>query len=122
MKQVDRLLSLLPPLTVTDPKEFISGAVATFARYPDEVMKAAVFAIASTSDRPTLRIMKQCLDDVSAPIDREWERQEAHRDHVAGLLTRPKRTPEQQARIDADVASFRMKFRAALVENDQPTR
>jgi hypothetical protein len=101
---------LLPPLDVGDPEAFMAATVTIFASYPLEVMQGALHplkGIPGRSDRPTLRLIKMVCDEIYAPILREKEREE--REHQRAktaryILPRPKRTPEQQARIDALVA------------------
>lgn len=103
-----RLFDLLPPLDVGDPRAFIAATVAIFVEYPDDVTAKAIHVIAQRSDRPTLRIIRAVCEEIYAPIEREGERRAAHVSHIAGALPRPRRTPEQQARIDAQITEARI--------------
>lgn len=114
---VHKLFRLLPPQDVLDAEAFLAAAVALFAGYPAEVGERAIALIAGKSDRPTLKIMRQALDEIFAPIERESARQAArasHEQHRA--LPRPKRTPEQQARVDAQVAEAKRLLAEKITE------
>lgn len=113
MKWADRLWKLLPPLDVTDPEIFMTEAISILTMYPEAVMERAVHEIPRRTDRPTLRLIKSVCDEVFAPVERQWERDAAHRSHIAGALPRPARTPEQQARIDAQIARAKAEIAAA---------
>lgn len=104
----DRLFDLLPPLDVGDPAAFQAATVAVFAGYPLEVIEAAVPKIACSSDRPTLKLITAVCEELYAPIGRQIERDLAARSHRLSLPPPRKRTPEEQARIDADVTAFRL--------------
>jgi hypothetical protein len=106
----ERLFKLLPPLDVTDPKSFMAETISILSGYPDAVTERAAHEIPRRTDRPTLRLIKTVCDELLDPIERELERRRAHENHIAGALPRPKRTPEQQARIDAQVASARQQL------------
>jgi hypothetical protein len=92
---------------MADPEQFMAAAAALFARYPAEVQITAVHRIACRSDRPTLRLMTVVLEEVYAPVRREEERQMAGQNARSPSASRTQRTPEEQARIDAQVATWR---------------
>lgn len=99
------MFDLLPPQDVGDPKAFLAGMVALFADYPAEVFEQAVFTIPQRSDRPTLKIARAVLDELYEPVRRRVERDAIERQPK--LLPRPRRSPEEQARVDAQVAAWR---------------
>lgn len=110
-KAVDRLFDLLPPQDVGDPKAFMASVAAIFSQYPDAVVEQAAVGprgIATRTDRPTLRLIKEVCEEFYGPILRDAER-EALRNQPKPL-PRPPRTPEEQARIDKQVADFRKRF------------
>lgn len=110
-KAVDRLFDLLPPLDVGDPKAFMASVAAIFSLYPDAVVEAAVGGprgIATRTDRPTLKFIKEVCEEFYAPILRDAER-EAIRNQPK-LLARPPRTADEQAKIDKQVCDFRKRF------------
>lgn len=99
-----RLFALLPPLDVTEPEVFMAATIATFVEYPVEVMDLAVPKIAQRSDRPTLKLIKAVCEELYAPLERQIEREMAERSYRKGLPPpRRQRTPEEQARVDAQV-------------------
>ena len=106
----ERLFKLLPPLDVIDPESFMAETISFLSGYPIEVMERAAHEIPRRTDRPTLRLIKAACDELLEPIDRELERRWASESHRLGALPRPKRTPEQQARIDAQVAVARQQL------------
>lgn len=112
MLQARSLLTLmfrkLPPQDVAGPEEFLTEAVMLFVEYPDEVQRRATSEIVRRTDRPTIKQMRVVLDELHGPILRKAERDRAIRD--AKLALPPpsrKRTPEEQARVDAQVAAAR---------------
>lgn len=113
-KAVDRLFDLLPPLDVGDPKAFIAAAATIFAAYPPEVWDAVndpVRGITGKAARPALADIKKACDLAYEPIERDMERAQARRDYLRGLLPpRAQRTPEEQARVDAQVEETRRIF------------
>lgn len=107
----ERLFNLLPPLDVGDPREFIAATVAILAEFPAEVMMRAidpVHGIPTRTDRPTLKLIKAVCEEFHGPIMREEERARAR---LAASMERPaprpRRTAEQQAAINAQVAAWR---------------
>ncbi|MGH6878783.1 MAG: hypothetical protein ACREHV_15585 [Rhizomicrobium sp.] len=96
------------PDDVGDPKTYLAGAVAIIAEYPPivgEKLSDPRIGTRLLGDFPTLSRLRKACDEIFAPLAREAEREMAHQSHIAGLLPRPKRTPEQQARIDAQVTN-----------------
>jgi len=107
---VQRLFKSLPPQDVGDSKVFLAAAITLFEGYPPDVGEKAVFEIATKTDRPTLRIMKEVLDDLnSAEIERQ-RREDGHRLALPHIAPRAKRTPEEKAKVDAQCAELRKAF------------
>lgn len=105
---MERLFSLLPPQDVLDPESFLVETITAFAEYPVEVMVLAARDIPQHTDRATLKIIRARLDAIYEPFERQLERDRAAESHKRGLPPpSTKRTPEQQARVDAQVAAFR---------------
>jgi hypothetical protein len=104
-RSVSRLFALCRPQDVGDPKMFMAATVALFVEYPAEVGEQAVFAIPKRTDRPTLKAMREVLDDLYAPIARRIERERIASQPL--MLAKPKRTDEQQAEIDRQIAAWR---------------
>jgi hypothetical protein len=103
---------------VGDPQVYLTGATAILADYPEEIMEQVADPRAATRvlrDYPSLHDIRLACDRLFAPIEREAERRAAHKSHVAGLLPRPPRTPEQQARIDAQIARAKEAMAAAAL-------
>lgn len=108
---VHRLFALLPPPDVGDPKAFMATAAAILAQYPDAVVEAAVSGprgIATRTERPTLKFIKEVCEEFYQPILRDAERGALASQPKP--LPRPPRTPEEQARIDKQVADARAKL------------
>lgn len=103
-----RLFDLMGPQDVGDPAALQSAIAATFAGFPSAVFDQAPVVIAQRSDRLTLKLVTAVCDEIYAPIERQLERDRAAQSHRLGLpAPSTKRTPEQQARVDAQVAAFR---------------
>ena len=86
-------------------------AVKVFSEYPPDVMMQAVEKITFTNERPTLKYIRESCDEIYEPSRRKEERAQRERDRKRALPPpRHKRTPEEQARIDAMVADAREKF------------
>jgi hypothetical protein len=102
------------PDDIGDPKLYLAGATQILAEYPDEVIKAICTPASGTRllpDFPTLRQLRVACEEAFAPIERQYEREQAQRDAMRGRLPpRLKRTPEQQAKVDAQVAEARIKL------------
>lgn len=105
---VDRLLNFYPPLDVADPRVFIAGIGAVLAKYPPELITAAVspdgIPVRLTTLRSLAEIDEVCRD-LYAPIARQRAREAIARQ--PRQLPRPRRTPEEQARVDEQVARWR---------------
>lgn len=112
---VDVLTDFVPlPDDLDDHRRFIAALVAMFDRYPSEVMQLAADPVRGVPSRlKVLRIasVKEILDEINAPFAREQARQLASQRAQQSLPPpRRKRTSEEQARIDAQVADARAKF------------
>lgn len=95
---------------VHDPEAYLAGATAILAQYPPEVMAALADPVSGTrhmKDFPTLRDLRVACDVLFEPIEREIERRRAEEQHRLGLPAPRRRTPEEQARIDAQVRAWR---------------
>ena len=129
MKLAARMFNLLPPLDVIDPESFIAETISifSFSGYPETMIERVVREIPRRTDRPTLKLIKAVCDEFYAPIEREEERRSADESHRLAITERrTPRTPEQQARIDAQVARARQQFADAALRNisndrDAPT-
>jgi len=112
---------LLPPQDVGDPRAFMAAVTLVFTGYPAEVVDAAIPKIAMLSDKPTLKLVKAVCDEIYGPALRAIERQRAADDYRRSLPPpRPKRTPEEQARVDAQVERVRKQL--ALPNPDERRR
>ena len=98
------MFALLPPQDVGDARAFLTASIALFAEYAPDTMEHACFEIVRRSDRPTLRLMAEILGNIEAKT-REHEERAARRRRLPEPNT--PRTPEQQARVDAQVAEAR---------------
>ena len=111
------------PDDLGDPKVYLAGATQILAEYPDEVIKAICTPASGTRllpDFPTLRQLRDACEAEFAPIERHLARERAHADAVREL-PRPKRTAEQQARIDAQVAEARRKLGIGVAKSGAQT-
>lgn len=106
-RQVARLFKMVSLPDVGDPKAFISAATALFAGHAVEVADAAIPELATRSDRPTLRLMREVLDDLT---DRAIERQRKADSRHALPPPDRKRTPEEQARAEQQANELRRAF------------
>jgi hypothetical protein len=111
VEAVDRLLSLCPPLDVTDPETFITGLVAVLNRYPDEVVAEACgptgIPMRIGAIRDLARVAAVC-DELLEPVTRRLERERIA--NTPRLPAQGPRTPEEQAAIDAQVQRVRAQF------------
>ena len=117
-KAVDRLFAWCLMPDVPDPRYYLSGAIAILADYPAEVMEKIADPRNGTlvlKDKPSLVAIRRACEQLYEPIERGAERRAAHKSHVAGLLSRPPRTPEQQSRIDAQIARCKQAIAAAAL-------
>jgi hypothetical protein len=110
-KAVDRLLDFYGALDVGDSDVFTAGLIALFAEYPDEVIALAIDPVRGIPGRlKVLRLasVREILDEINEPFRREIERKRRTEDARRGQVPpRSKRTPEEQARVDAQVERWR---------------
>jgi len=106
-RQVERLFKLVSLPDVGDPKAFISAATSLFAAHAPEVGDAAIPELATRSDRPTLRLMREVLEELT---DRAIERQRKDDGRKALPPPERKRTPAEQARAEAQANELRRAF------------
>lgn len=108
------MMSLLPPVDwVNDAEAWSTKVVELFSRYPLPVMTKAAHTIPERSSRPSIALVAQVLAEISEPFEREHERAlMAQRAAESRLLAPPreKRTPDEQARVDAQVEAARAKL------------
>ena len=105
---------------IGNAKIFVAAAVAILAEYPTEVMNRLADPRSGTrvlQDYPSLSAIRKACDELLEPFIRDAERQAARKSHVAGLLRRPPRTAEQQARIDAQIARAKGEIAAAQLSS-----
>lgn len=81
----------------------MSATIAIFTNYPEQIVDRAIPEIATRSDRPTLKLVKSVCDEIYAPFLRDYWRRLEEEKTKKYLLPRPRRTREEQARIDAMV-------------------
>lgn len=109
---------------VGNAEVYLAGAVAIVAEYPIEVMEKLSDPRTGSrvlKDYPSLISIRHACGVLFEPMEREAERQAARHSHVAGYLPRSPRTPEQQARIDAQVARAKQEIAAAAAASE-PTQ
>lgn len=104
-------MKFYPPLDVTDPEAFIAGIGAVLAKYPPELIAAAVAHDGVPMRIKTLRSLaelEQACSDLYEPIARRMTREAITRQKLR--IARQPRSPEQQAQIDEQVARVREHF------------
>lgn len=102
---MDRLFDLLPPQDVGNPETFLAAAASLFDRYPGDLANDAAFEIAQRSDRPTLKLMREVLDEFA---EKAMTRQNSEeRKRQLPPPARAPRTPEEQARVDKMIVDAR---------------
>lgn len=109
-EQVAKLFRLVSLPDVGDPKAFLSAATLIFSDYAPQIGDRAVPILATKSDRPTLRLMKEALDELNADAIERQSKNDSRLRALPHLKDRPKRTPEEQAKVDAQVAELRSAF------------
>jgi hypothetical protein len=109
-EQVARLFRLVSLPDVGDPEAFLSAATMIFADYAPQLGDRAVPILATKSDRPTLKLMKEVLDELNADAIERQSKNDMKLRALPHLKDRPKRTPEEQAKVDAQVAEMRAAF------------
>lgn len=110
-KAVQALLKFYPPLDVIDPETFIAGIGAVLAKYPPELIAAAV-----AHDGVPMRIknlrslaeLEQVCSDLYDPIARRKAREAVTRQALR--IARAPRSAEQQAAVDEQVMRVRKHF------------
>jgi hypothetical protein len=122
-KMVDQLFGWCQMPDAGDAKVYLAGAVGILSDYPPAVMEAIADPRTGTrvlKDYPTLSDLRQACDELHAPFVREAQRRAAHESHLLTPPPRPPRTPEQQARIDAQVGDDKMRLiRAGVIADEQ---
>ena len=97
-----------------DGRIYLAGAVAILADYPPAVMEAIADPRTGTrvlKDYPMLSDLRRACDELNAPFVREVARHAAHESQlVLAPASRLPRTPEQQARIDAQLSDQKMRL------------
>jgi hypothetical protein len=120
----DRLFAWCQMPDVSDAKIYLTGVTGILAEYPIEVMNT--LADPRTGSRylrnfPTIPQLRHACEEIYAPIRRQEEREQAQADARRALPPpRRPRTPEEQARVDAQVAAWRKS--AGVPENGLPRR
>lgn len=114
MINAGRLVHWLFQLTkipdVGDPEAFLSAATMIFADYAPEIGEQAVPILAKKSDYPSLRLMSEVLDELNAAALERQRRNDGHKLAMPHIAPRAKRTPEEQAKVDAQCAELRKAF------------
>lgn len=125
---IDRLFGWCQMPDAGDGRVYLAGAVGILMEYPPAVMEAIADPRTGTrvlKDYPTLSDLRGACDEFNGPFVREAERCAAH-DNQLRLepASRLPRTPEQQARIDAQVSDRKMRLirGGALAETERATR
>ena len=110
---------------VHDPEAYLTGAIDILSEYPEEVMKIISEPGSGTkllSDKPSLRQLRQACDLAYEPILREMQRRRVYEEARCSLPPpRRPRTPEEQARVDAQVARAKVKLESACLPNRPPS-
>jgi hypothetical protein len=106
-----------------DPNVYLAGAIEILADYPPAVMEAIADPRTGTrllEDYPTLCDLRRACDKLNAPLVREAERRATRESHLLAPPPRQPRTPEQQARIDAQVGDEKMRrIRGGVLGDDE---
>jgi hypothetical protein len=92
---------------VGDQEVYLAGTAAILDQYPRVVQQQISDPRTGTrylGDRPTLSQIRKACDELFAPIERQAER-EIHR--MLPEPKRPPRSPEQQAKIDAQIEEWK---------------
>lgn len=109
-RQVQALFRLTSLPDVGDPEAFLSAATMIFADFAPYLGDQAVPILAKKSDRPTLKLMAEVLDELNSTALERQRRNDGHKRALPHLTPRAKRTPEEQARADAQCAEIRKAF------------
>lgn len=95
---------MLPPQDVGEPEAFLAAAAVLFAQYAPEIGDKAAFEIPQRSDRPTLKLMREVLDELN---ERAIERRNLEQSRRLLPHQPAARTPEQQARAEHQIQEIR---------------
>jgi hypothetical protein len=87
-----------------EPRAFSIEATRAFADYPAEIWEEAITAIARATKRPHIDDIARALEVAYEPVERALERRRLDERRVLEPPPRKKRTPEEQAKVDAHVA------------------
>lgn len=109
-QQVHRLFRLTSLPDVGDPEAFLSAATILFADHAPQIAEKAVPILATTSDRPTLKLMKEVLDQLTGEAIERERRADGRMKALPYIAPRAKRTPEEQAKVDAQCSELRAAF------------
>jgi hypothetical protein len=109
-KQVHRLFKMVSLPDVGDPEVFLSAATLLFADYAPQLGDRAVPMLATKSDRPTLKLMKEVLDELNHNALEQQQRKDDRLRALPHLTPRAPRTKEEQERVDKQVAECRRAF------------
>jgi len=105
----ERLFRLLPKSDVG--REFMAMTVKVFADYPPDIMMQAVEKIVVTNSYPDLPYINDTCAKIYEPRRRDEEREHLASERKRALPPpREKRTAEEQARAEAQVAAIRKDF------------
>lgn len=107
---VNKLRKRLPVMDVADPESWMASAVQLFASYPVSVMERAEFLIPLRTNYPTLKNMREVLDEAYEPVARAIAAERARSETLALPPPRGPRSPEHQACVDAQVEDLRRRF------------
>lgn len=122
----DRLFAWCLMPDAGDPQAYLAGAMQILGDYPEEVMNIISEPRAGTillKDHPSLRQLREACETVYAPILRDLERRRRREDEARSLPP-PRRphTPEEQARIDRQVARAKFQLRSGPFGHPPPPR
>lgn len=95
------------PLNV-DPEIYSAGVAAILAEYPVEILKKIADPVSGSrylDKYPSIPEIRRACEEIYAPMRREEERLDKSR--LLPAFVPHKRSPEEQARVDAHVASVR---------------
>lgn len=112
MVATDRLFGWCRMPDIGDPEIFLAGCAAILAEYPQAVRDAICDPRSGSralKDYPSLRNIREACDRLYEPIGRELERKRSLQSFLPEPPRKP-RTREEQARVDAQVATARALF------------
>ena len=107
----ERLFAWCQMPDVSDPKIYLAGVVGILADYPSEVMDRLADPRSGSRllrNFPTIPEIRRACEETYAPIRREEERRQVREDARRSLPPPQRlRTPEEQAKVEAQVAAWR---------------